>query len=85
VLGEPPLVVHVGAEARGEHAAQPLPLAEARRGGEVGDNLLDVPLPAQGVMPPLSCVEACQVFRQRGALGVGQRPKVPVLRSRHSA
>jgi LPS sulfotransferase NodH len=37
VLGQPSLVVHVRAEARGEHTAQPLPLVEARCSGEVGD------------------------------------------------
>ena len=81
MLGQPPLVVHVRAETRGEHAAQPLPLVEARRGGEVGNDLLDVPFPAQGAMPPLLGAEACQVVGQRGALGVRQRPQVVVLRS----
>ena len=41
-----PLVVHVRAETRAEHTAQPLPLVQARRGGEVSDDLLDVPFPA---------------------------------------
>ena len=36
-------------------------------------------------MPPLLCAEACEIFRQRGALGVRQRPQVAVLRSRHIA
>jgi hypothetical protein len=58
VLGEPPLVVHVRTETRAEHAAQPLPLVEARRRGEVGDHLLDVPVSAQGAMPPLLGAEA---------------------------
>ena len=58
VFHQPALVVHVGAEPRAEHAAQPLPLVQARSGGEVSDDLLDVPLSAQGAVPPLLCAEA---------------------------
>jgi hypothetical protein len=77
--------MHVRPETGAEHTAQPLRPAEARRRGEVGDNLLDVPVPAQGVMPPLPGAEAREIFRQRDALGVRQRPQVAVLRSRHIA
>jgi hypothetical protein len=54
VFGQPPLVVHVGAETRAEHTAQPLPLVEARRSGEVSDDLLDVPFTASGIIAALA-------------------------------
>src|ERR1019366_7532008 len=57
----------------------------ACRGGEVGDDLLDVPLPAQGAVPPLLGIEARQVLRKRSPFGVRQRPEVVVPRSRHIA
>jgi hypothetical protein len=34
-------------------------------------------------MPPLLGIEASQIFGQRGALGVRQRPQMPGLRWRH--
>ena len=85
MLDQPPLVVHVRAETRAEHTAQPLPLVKARRSSEVGETLLDVPFPGQGVMLPLLCAEARYIFRQSGALSVHQRPQVVIPPSRHIA
>jgi hypothetical protein len=85
MLDQPALVVHVGTETRAEHATHPLPLIQACRGGEVGDDLLDVPLPAQGAVPPLVVTESRQVLRKGSPFGVRQRPKVFVPRSRHIA
>lgn len=70
VLDHPAVVVHLRAEPRPQHAAQPPPLVQAGRSDEVSDDLLEVPLPAQGAVPPLPCAEARQVLRQRCPLGV---------------
>ena len=85
MLDQPALVVHVDTETRAEHATHPPPPIQACRGGEVGDDLLDVPLPAQGAVPPLLGTKARQVFRKRSPFGVRQRPEVVVPRSRHIA
>ena len=85
VLDHPALVVHVDTETRAEHAAPPPPLIQACRGGEVGDDLLDVPLPAQGAVPPLLGTEARQVLRQRSPFSVRKYPEVIVVRFLHSA
>ncbi len=85
MLDQPSLVVHVDTEARAEHATHPPPLIQACRGGEVGDDLLDVPLPAQSAVPPLLGIEARQVLRKRSPFGVRHRPEMVVPRSRHIA
>ena len=53
MLDQSALVVLVRTETCPEHAAYPPPPVQARRGGEVGDDVLDVPLPAQGAVAPL--------------------------------
>jgi hypothetical protein len=85
MLDQSALVVHVDTETHDEHASKPSPLIEACRGGEVGDDLLDVPLPAQGAMSPLLGMEARQVLRRRSPFGVHQRLQVFVPRFRHIA
>jgi hypothetical protein len=79
------LVVHVDTESRAEHATHPPPLIEACRGGEVGDDLLDVLLSAQSAVPPLRGVEARQVLRERSPFVANQSPEMVVPRSRHIA
>jgi hypothetical protein len=51
----------------------------------MGHHLLNIPFPAQGGLPPLLRAEASQIFGQRRALGVRQRPQLAVFRSRHIA
>ena len=85
MLDQPAPVVLVDTETRAEHAPHPLPLIGACRCGEVGDDLLDVPLPAQGAMPPLPGSEARQVLRERSPFGLRQHPEMAIPCSCHIA
>ncbi|HVC23410.1 MAG TPA: hypothetical protein VNH82_08315 [Candidatus Dormibacteraeota bacterium] len=53
MLDQPALLVRVDTETRAEHAPHPPPLVQARRVGEVGGDLLDVPLPTPDAVPLL--------------------------------
>lgn len=85
LLDHPPLVVQVDTEARAEHAARPTPRGQGRRSREVGDDLLHVPLPTQGVVSPLLGGEDRQVLGERSPLGVRKHPEVVVPGRRHVA
>ena len=83
MLRQTPLIMHIGAEPCSGHTAQPLPLVQTCRRGEVHQDILDGPFPAQRGVLPLIPGDASEVLGQCQAFLMHQGPEMFVSVLRH--